>query len=143
MKRQELEKVDAEFRLLKGQLAKLAGVDEAKDITQIRDKFVNDAEKAFLEFHSAVAKDIKDSPTSGGSSVPDKSTKKEAVRLPKFVGEENSSPSPFLTFPVWLKQWKSMITDYDEKYRDRMLCDHIDAAARSKFVGSRVIIMRR
>ena len=135
LKRQELGKVDNEFTSLKGQLAKLAGVDSTKDISEIKKKFVDDAESTFLDFHKAVAKDIKDTVTSGGSSASDKSTKKEVVKLPKFVGDESSSPSPFLTFPIWLKQWKGMITDYDEKYRDRMLCDHIDATACSKFVG--------
>ena len=87
LKRQELEKVDNEFTLLKGQLAKLAGVDETQDISEIKKKFVDDAETMFLDFHKAVTKDIKDTVTSGGSSASDKSTKKEVVKLPDFVGD--------------------------------------------------------
>ena len=136
IKKQELQKVDSEFSALKGLLTKLAGVDLDQDIADVQQKFVDDAEKVYLDFHAAVVKDLKDpSPTSGGKSTSDTSTKKEAVKLPRFVGDEKSSPSPFLTFPVWLKQWKSMIVDYSEKYHDRMLCDHIDSHARSKFVG--------
>ena len=117
VKKQELQRVDSEFTSLKELLTKLAGVDQSQDITAVQKKFVDDAEKSYLDFHAAVVKDLKDPtpPTSGGSVTKDSSTKKEAVKLPRFVGDEKSFPSPFLTFPVWLKQWKSMIVDYSEK----------------------------
>ena len=136
VKQQELDKVNSEFTMLKGLLAKLAGVDQSQDISEVQKKFVDNAETVYLEFHKAVVKDMKDIPTSRGTtSTSDNTTKKEVVKLPEFVGDEKSSPSPFLTFPVWLKQWNSMIVDYSEKYRDRMLCDHLDSDARSKFIG--------
>ncbi len=135
VKRSELERVDVEFKSVKGLLVKLAGVDQTKDITDIRKKFVDEAEKVYLDFHKDIIQELKDIiPTSGGSGR-NYSTKKEAVKLPTFAGDEMSSPSPFLSFPIWFKQWEAMIPDYDVKYRARLLCDHIDVTARSKFTG--------
>jgi hypothetical protein len=84
-----------------------------------------------------VVKDLQDIPstTSGGDSSSSFSTKKEPVKLPDFSGDEKGSTSPFLTFPVWSKQWKGMIVEYEEKFRDRLLCEKLDAAARTKIIG--------
>ena len=137
VKVRELKKVETEFDFLKTQLIKLAGVDDTKDITVTRDLFLKDAETVYLEFRNSVLKNMKDaaSSTSGGDSSSSFTTKKEPVKLPDFSGDEKGSPSPFLTFPVWLKQWKGMIVDYEEKFRDRLLCEKLDAAARTKIIG--------
>ena len=136
IKLHELKNVEIEFNSLKDQLVKLAGVDDTKDTQDIRKKFLDDAESAYVDFKNCVVKDIKDVPskTSGGS---DSSflTKKEPVKLPDFAGDEKSYPSPFLTFPIWLKQWKGMIVDYEEKFRDRLLWDKLDSVARARIAG--------
>ena len=59
----------------------------------------------------------------------------EHVKLPEFVGDEKCSPWPFLSFPIWLKQWKGVIEDYEAKYRDRLLCDKLDSSALAKITG--------
>ena len=60
-------------------------------------------------------------------------TKKEAVKLPSFSGDERYSP--YLKFPVWKKQWEIIISEYDEKWRSGLLWDHLDDVAREKYVG--------
>ena len=42
-------------------------------------------------------------------------TRKEAVTLPTFSGIEKPRCSPFLEYPVWLKNWNQHIVDYEEK----------------------------
>ena len=72
------------------------------------------------------------SSTSGGDSGRS-STKKEAVKLPYFKGDEKCNP--FLYFPVWRKQWQVLIEEYHHKWRSALLWDHIDDAARNRYVG--------
>ena len=136
IKRRELEKVDAEFTSLKARLVTLAGVDHSKDIADVQEKFRTNVEKVYMDFHSGVTKDLKDVPAiASGGGDHSTSYKKEPLTLPEFAGEEKSSPSPFLTFPIWLKQWKSIIEDYPVKHRDRLLCQKLDATALTKVAG--------
>ena len=135
IKLHELKNAEVEFNSLKDQLVKLAGVDDTKDIEDIRTKFVDHAESTYVEFKNSVVRNMKDvsSKTSGGDQ--NFLTKKEPVKLPDFVGDEKCSPSPFLTFPIWLKQWKGMIDDYEEKFCDRLLWDKLDVVARARIAG--------
>ena len=59
-------------------------------------------------------------------------TKKETVMLPKFSGYEKTA---YLKYLVWQKQWRSHITDYEEKYWSTMLLNHLDKLASEKIVG--------
>ena len=51
----------------------------------------------------------------------------------KFEGAE--SASPFLKFPVWIDRWEKLIVQYGETWRPSILLDHLDDAARERFVG--------
>ena len=113
VKRAEVEKVDVEFKSVKDLLVKLAGVDEEKDLTDARKSFVDNAEKVYFEFRDAILPELKDLVATSGGSRSSSSAKQEPVKLPQFKGDETSSPSPFLTFPIWFKQWETMILDYD------------------------------
>ena len=67
-----------------------------------------------------VEKAIKDEVPTPAAIIPPSGnkgkTKKEAVTLPKFQGAEKpGAASPFLTFPVWLRNWNEHIGDYEEK----------------------------
>ena len=135
VKNTELERVDAEFKVVKALLVRLAGVDETKDLTEIRSSFIDRVETRYFKFRGSIIPDLKDSIHTSGGSRHASTTKKEDVKLPKFVGDESSKPSPFLTFPIWLKQWETMVMDYPEKYRSGLLYDHVDIAARAKFTG--------
>ena len=55
------------------------------------------------------------------------------MTLPEFKGNEKESPH--LRYPIWKKQWNSIITRYDEDCRDSFLYRHLDDAARSKIIG--------
>ena len=55
------------------------------------------------------------------------------MKLPIFEGVAKSSP--FLKFPVWIERWEKLIDQYDEVWRPSILLDHLDDAAREKFVG--------
>ena len=50
-----------------------------------------------------------------------------------FEGAVKSSP--FLKFPVWIERWEKLIDQYDEVWKPSILLDHLDDAAREKFVG--------
>ena len=134
VKRSELGKVEAEFNALKVQLVKLGGIDVSQDATVVSDKFADDAEKVFMEFHKNITSELTDShsATSGGT-IAATSSKKELVDLPTFQGDEKTSP--FIKFPTWFKQWEIQILDYEPKYRWRMLEKHLDETARAKFIG--------
>ena len=63
-------------------------------------------------------------------------TKKEAVSLPKFSGTEKPGSSPFLEYPMWLRNWNQPIMDYEEKSRCNMLLSHLDKDAQRRIIGS-------
>ena len=131
----EWQKVKSDFKGLKDKMVRVVGIDHMQDPTQIEEKFVNDCEKIFLDTQKWFLSKLKDVPNTSGVSerVNDHSTKKEAVRLPKFQGDEKMSP--YLKFPIWKKQWEVVIMEYDEKWRAGLLWDHIDDSARSKIIG--------
>ena len=94
------------------------------------------AENSFLaaqKWFLASLKDVQCVSALTRSSTSDSSTKKEPVKLPKFEGAE--SASPFLKFPVWIDRWEKLIVQYGETWRPSILLDHLDDAARERFVG--------
>ena len=115
-KRSKWQQVETEFKQLKDKFIKLGALDPSKDITALNQKFVDDAEKVFLDKQMLVLPLLKDtspfaaSGTSGGSSS-SSSTRKETVKLPKFSGEEKTIP--YLKFPTWKKEWDKVIVEYD------------------------------
>ena len=139
-KRSEWLKAEAEFKQLKGKLVKLVSMDmsqNAEDSREVKGKF-QEAETAFTKLHNWILPQLKDAPiTSGGTSLSSSSSsssaKKEAVSLPDFEGSEKKSP--FLQYPIWKDQWEKMIVEYPEVWCSRVLCDHLDDVAKSKFIG--------
>ena len=120
---------------MKKQLIAVAGIDPSQDMTLINEKFTEETEKSFLDakkWFMAALKDAVDNKGSVASSILS-STKKEPVKLPTFEGAVKSSP--FLKFPVWIERWEKLISQYDEVWRPSILLDHLDDAAREKFVG--------
>ena len=71
--------------------------------------------------------------TSGGGGH-SSNTKREAVQLPKFSGDEKAGQA-FLKYPIWLENWKSQILEYEEMYRASILMSHIDSKAQKKIIG--------
>ena len=41
----------------------------------------------------------------------------------------------FLTYPIWLKDWKSHIVNYEYKSQANMLLSHLDREAKKRIVG--------
>jgi len=77
-------------------------------------------------------------PGTTSSSTNKGTTKKEAVALPKFQGAEKpGGGSPFLEFPVWLRNWNKHIEDYEEKSCSNMLLSHLDKDAQRRIIGSK------
>lgn len=149
-RRQEWQKVESEYSVLKKQFVQILGIDKSLDVTGITALFNKDAEDVFVDTQKQIPIELKDVPlTSGGvvwssvfsgtdsnsssSSSSNSTVRKEPVNLPRFCGSETNSP--YLTFPTWLKQWNVLILEYDERYRTSMLRDHLDQTARSKFIG--------
>ena len=134
-KRNEWSKVESEYSILKQSFTKVLGIDPSFDVALIRQKFEEEAELVFLETRKVILPLLKDSPlTSGGTSSTSSSlVKRESVGLPKFEGDEKSSP--FLKFPIWKQQWDVLIKDYEVEFRASVLLKHIDEPAQQKFVG--------
>ena len=133
-KHKEWEKVQSEFSMLKNQVVTVAGIDPSQDMTEINKHFVDTAEKSFLETKKWLMLALKDVPMEEKAVVSkSSSTKKESVKLPNFEGDEKSSP--FLKFPSWIVRWEKLIIGYDLDARSSILIDHLDEAARDKFVG--------
>ena len=134
-KRKDWERVQAEFRSLKEQVIAVTGIDPSQDMSQINRKFADEVEKSFCNVKRWFMAELKDSADGAinTSSIAHSSTKKEPVKLPKFEGAVKSSP--FLKFPVWIERWEKLISQYDEVWRSSILLDHLDDAAREKFVG--------
>ena len=135
-RRQEWLKVETEFSTLKGQLVRIAGIDHTQDITQIKSLFENDVQKVFMDAQKHVLTELKDyvPPDATNPPVVNSTIRREAVKLPTFDGNEETS-TPFLTFPIWKKQWETMIVDYPERFRAIMLIEKVDECARAQFIG--------
>ena len=133
-KQKEWEKVQSEFGSLKNQVITVAGIDPSQDMTDINTKFADTAEKSFLDTKKWLMEALKDAPqdkvvTSSSTG----STKKESVKLPKFEGNEKASP--YIKWPSWIVRWEKLIVEYDVSWRSSILIDHLDEAAKEKFVG--------
>ena len=70
IKRSELAKVEAQFNTLQTQLVKLGGIDFTQDISELNEKFANDAETTHIAFHKKKSAEIKDAePSTTGVST--------------------------------------------------------------------------
>ena len=92
-KRREWQKLEGEFKSLKSKLVQVVCIDHSNDTSDISQIFIDDVEEVFLETQKWIFSELRDSSdTSGGSAGPLRatgdSTKKEAVRLPSFQGDE-------------------------------------------------------
>ncbi len=140
VKREEWGKVENDFKALLLKFVTFSAIDPTKDIGVIKTKFEKNAHQPFIAIQKWILEQQKTaSNTSGGSSsssstASSTTTRRETVNLPTFKGDE--SGSPFLEFPIWKKSWDSLIPDYEERFHYRLLAEHLDDAAKSKFVGS-------
>ena len=137
----EWQKVETDYNGLKDRMVHVTGIYHGFDLADIKDTFLENV-GVYMEVRQwFLGRQVEAllNTSGGGASVGavaskvSNATKKEAVRLPSFKGDEKSSP--YLKFPVWKKQWDCLITEYEEKWRAGLLWDHIDEVARSKFVG--------
>ena len=98
-----------------------------------------DVERVLVDTQKWILTDLKDvEPVTSRcavlhSSSSNSTTKKEAVHLPHFKGDEKTIP--FLRFPIWKKQWETLIEEYEVDYRFSFLSDNPDEAAQTKLVG--------
>ena len=116
----------------------VAGIYPSGVMSEINRKFAAETERSFCgakKWFMAAFKDAEDHSLSV-SRTANSSTKKEPVKLPMFKGAVKSSP--FLKFPVWIERWEKLIDQYDEVWKPSILLDHLDDAAREKFVGYKV-----
>ena len=134
-KKKEWQKIDKEFESLKEQLLTVTGMDPTQNVDTIKTKFVDEAEKSFLETKKWLMAELKDDKTEVVSSVTSASTtRKEPIKLPNFHGEEKMNP--FTEYPTWKLRWESLIGGYPAEHRWTILLDHLDDVAKSKFVGN-------
>ena len=138
-KRDSLGKLEKDFQDIKNKLVALKTVDPTKDTKVYQDSFLANVQKPFETSQQWFLAQLKNSvvaatstpSTSSSSSLPS-NTKKEAVTLPSFQGDLSLSPAPYLTYPVWLNRWNSLISEYEEKWHIHFLLDRIDEAAPEK-----------
>ena len=134
-KRKGYERLEVEFGVLKSKLVELRSMDPSKLLLDLTESF-KEVETIYTSSRQQLLTQLKDSKTSGGvasNSASSSTTKKETVKLPEFSGED--AKNPYLEFPIWLQQWNALINDYDQKVRSRLLCQHVDTAAKKTFVG--------
>ena len=67
-----------------------------------------------------------------GSRDTTSTTEKETVMLLKFSGGKMKA---YLKYPIWRKQWMSLITDYEENYQSTMLLNHLVRRALERIIG--------
>ena len=134
-KRKEWQKIEADFDSLKSQLLSVNGLDPTEDTSAINKKFEDVAEKTYDEVKRWMMSQLKDAieEKAQPAVVSDRSTKTEKIALPEFKGDEKESP--YLKYPIWKKQWVSLIPQYPEEWRDRLLFKNVDDVAKSKFIG--------
>ena len=133
-KKKEWQKVETEFDSLKDQFVRVTGMDPTQAVDAIKQKFVDEAEKVFLENKKWMITELKDDKADLTSSTTNASTtRKEPIKLPVFQGDEKMSP--FFQYPTWKDRWETLIGEYPAAYHGTILLDHLDAAAKSKFVG--------
>ena len=73
-KRLGLKKMEDDFESLKSKMILLSGIDPVKDIDDVRDKFVADAETVFLATQKLLLEGLKESNTSGGKDQSSRSS---------------------------------------------------------------------
>ena len=134
-KRKEWQRVETEYESLKSQLLSVISMDPAEDSSPTTKKFKDVAEKTYNKVKKWMMSQLKDSveEKTSVSRGSERSFKTEKVSLPKFKGDEKESP--YLKYPIWKKQWDSLISHYDEAHRDRLLFQQVDDVAKSKFIG--------
>ena len=134
-KRKEWQKIEAEFDSLKSLLLSVTELDPTEDTSAISKKFVDVVEKTYFDAKRWMMSQLKDSTeaSSRPTTINDRTTKTEKIALPEFKGDEKESP--YLKYPIWRKQWDSLISQYQDEWRDRLLFKHVDDVAKSKFIG--------
>ena len=80
-------------------------IDEVKKAEAIVSQFLKDSTPVSTAATAGADR------TGGGTGS--SNTKKEAMQLPRFSGEEKGGQA-FLKYPIWSKNWMSQITDYEE-----------------------------
>ena len=150
VKREEWGKVESDFKSLQSKFVTFSAIDPSQDINEMKTKYDKDAHVLFKSIQKWIGEQPKTaSNTSGGSgsgsnsstsstsSISSKGTRQETVPLPTFKGDESGGNcSPFLQFPIWKKSWDALIVDYEERFHYILLAEHLDDAAKGKFVGS-------
>ena len=86
-------------------------IDKVKKARVIVSQFLKDSSPT-----AATAKTV----WTGGGVSHSSNIKREAVQLPKFSRDKMAGHA-FFKYPIWLKNWKSQILEYEEKYRASML----------------------
>ena len=130
-KRQEWQKIEGDFDSLKSQLILLSGIDPTEDTSAITKKFEDVAVSTYTTVKQWMMPKLTEK--SQQATVIEGSSKTEKIALPEFKGDEKESP--YLKYPIWRKQWDSLITQYQAEFRDRLLFKKVDDVARSKFIG--------
>ena len=97
-KRKQWEKVEEQFQELRKRYVELVSLDKTQDVTEVQAKFSKEVETLFVDTQKWILGQLKESETvtSGGAHSSRSSssmlTKKEAVQLPHFKGEEKATP---------------------------------------------------
>ena len=140
-KRVGVKKLESDLDLLKAKFAILSGIDptKAQVITDLKKTFLDEADAPFLLTQKDILSQLQTSNTSGGnvqstsSMTSTSSTKKEAMKLPHFNGDETMNP--YKEYPIWKNRWNTLIVEYEERFRHTFLMDHLDSYAKEKIVG--------
>ena len=139
-KRKEWNKMESDFKALQTELHELSALDPSKEIADVKAAFDTEARDLYVNTQKWILDKLKDCKiTSGGeksltpSATASSTTRRETINLPHFKGDE--SCSPYLEYPSWRKRWDLQIVDYEKKSWSGLLVDHLDAVAKSKFVG--------
>ena len=139
--RSELAKIELMYKNLVEDKAKALGMNPSGDPTKDNEDFKTTVTEELERAKGIALRYLKDAPTptvaptivdptgrGGGFS----STKKEAITLPKFSGDEKTA---FLKYPIWRDLWNKLIVEYEEKHRAGLLLNHIDHDVLKKIIG--------
>ena len=148
-KREEWGKVESDFKSLQSKFVAFSAIDPSRDITETKTKYDADVDILFKSIQKWIGEQPKtasntsggnagsNSSTSSATSISSKGTRQETVPLPTFKDDESGGNcSPFLQFPIWKKSWDALIVDYEERFHYILLAEHLDDAAKGKYVGS-------
>ena len=138
--RSELTKIESMYEDLVVEKAKVLGMNPT-GVSEDDDKQFRTSVTEELERAKGVAFGyLKDAPAASITSVEPtvrggggfSSTKKEAITLPKFSGDEKTA---FLKYPIWKDLWSKLIMEYEEKHRAGLLLNHLDNDALKRIIG--------